>query len=85
MSYRWHDLVGNVGVAMILIAYLLVQLGRTDARDVGATLANAVGAGLIVVSLSFDFNLSAFVVEFVWCLISLFGLGRALRTRRATA
>jgi hypothetical protein len=81
MSYGAHDLLGNLGVAMILIAYLLVQLGRLDARGLAATLVNAIGAGLVVLSLTVDFNLSAFVVEAAWCLISLFGAARALRAR----
>ena len=82
MSYGVHDLLGNVGVAMILIAYMLVQLGRLDARGLVASLVNAAGAGLVVLSLSVDFNLSAFVVETMWCLISLFGVARALGARR---
>lgn len=82
MSYGVHDLLGNVGVAMILIAYLMVQLGRLDARGFVASLVNAIGAGLVVLSLSVDFNLSAFVVEAAWCLISLFGVLRALGARR---
>ena len=34
------------------------------------------GAGLILVSLARDFNLSAFLIELVWLLISLYGLAR---------
>ena len=82
MNYGVHDLLGNLGVALILIAYLLVQLGRLDARGLTASVVNALGAGLVVVSLSVDFNLSAFVVETAWCLISLFGAARALHARR---
>lgn len=82
MTYGVHDLLGNLGVAMILFAYLLVQLGKLDARGLHATLANALGAALVVLSLTVDFNLSAFVVEAAWCLISLFGAARALHARR---
>ena len=82
MTYGPHDLLGNLGVAMILAAYLLVQLGRLDARGLTGSLINAIGAALVVVSLTVDFNLSAFVVESAWCMISLFGAARALRARR---
>ena len=85
MSYGWHDLAGNIGVALILGAYLLVQLGRLDARSLAGTLVNAFGAGLVVLSLTVDFNLSAFVVEAAWCAISLFGAARALRAGRVTS
>ena len=85
MNYGAHDLMGNIGVAMILLAYLLVQLGRLDARGFAASLVNAVGAALVVVSLTVDFNLSAFIVEAAWCLISLLGVARALRARALTS
>ena len=85
MTYGAHDLLGNLGVAMILLAYLMVQLGRLDARGLTATVVNAIGAALVVLSLTVDFNLSAFVVETAWCLISLFGVVRALGARRVSS
>jgi len=85
MAYGAHDLIGNLGVAMILIAYLLVQLGRLDPRGFTGSMVNAIGAGLVVVSLTVEFNLSAFVVEAAWCVISLFGAARALRARRLSS
>jgi hypothetical protein len=63
MNYGVHDLLGNIGVALILGAYLLVQLGRLDPRGLTGSLINAAGAALVVASLAVDFNLSAFVVE----------------------
>lgn len=82
MDYEFHDLIGNVGVALILGSYLLVQLRRLDATGVPYLLANGLGAGLILVSLARDFNLSAFVIEVVWLLISLYGLARIFLERR---
>ncbi len=82
MDYELHDLIGNVGVALILGSYLLVQLRRLDATRVPYLLANGLGAGLILVSLARDFNLSAFVIEVVWLLISLYGLARIFLERR---
>lgn len=77
--YEWHDLVGNVGVALILGTYFALQIGRLDPRRVSYSLLNALGAGSITISLLFDFNLSAFVVEAAWVAVSLFGLWRAMR------
>lgn len=76
MDYSWHDLVGNFGVMLILISYLLLQLQRLNVTDYAYSIANSVGAACILVSLSIDFNLSAFVVEAAWLLISLYGLLR---------
>lgn len=82
MDYELHDLIGNVGVVLILGSYLLVQLRRLDATGVPYLLANGLGAGLILVSLARDFNLSAFLIELVWLLISLYGLARIFLERR---
>jgi len=81
MEYAWHDVVGNVGVATILGTYLWLQIGRLDARSFGYSALNGLGAALITVSLLFDFNLSAFVVEVAWVVISVYGVFVALRRR----
>ena len=83
MSYSWTDLVGNAGVAMIILAYLGLQLERLDGRGLAYSVVNAVGAALILVSLLEDFNLSAFVIEIFWIAISLIGIWRGLRQEPA--
>lgn len=75
MSYGWHDLLGNLGVMMILVTYLLLQIGRI-LPGLLFSVANGVGALLILVSLLQEFNLSAFLMEAVWFLISLYGVAR---------
>lgn len=74
------DAAGVVGAALIVLAYLLLQLGRLDPRSVLYSAANALGAAAILFSLWLDFNLGAFVIEAFWLLISLYGIGRALRS-----
>ena len=80
-EYAWHDLVGNIGVALILGTYFMLQIGRIDSKSVAYSALNMLGAGSITISLLFDFNLSAFVVEAAWVAVSLLGLWRAMRTR----
>ena len=79
-GYHWHDFVGNVGVAMIVGTYLLLQIGRMRSTAVAYSLLNALGAILIVVSLCFDFNLSSMIIEIFWLAISGYGLWRAAKT-----
>jgi len=79
LTYHWFDLVGTVGVLLIIVAYALLQLDRLSSTAVSFSLLNAAGAGLIIVSLLFSFNLSAFMMEFFWFVLSLFGA-----IRRAT-
>ena len=76
VGYEWHDLLGNVGVVLVLGVYLLIQIDRLDARAKAYSILNALGAGLITVSLLYDFNLSAFIIEVCWLFISLYGLVR---------
>jgi hypothetical protein len=78
----WSDFAGFIGVLLIIIAYLLLQLDKLPSSSPSYSLLNAAGALLIIVSLIFKFNLSAFVVEVFWLLISLFGLTKALVARR---
>ena len=81
MGYSWHDVVGNLGVVFIIVTYLLLQLGRLSSRQLSYSLLNALGAALVVVSLLFEFNLSAFIIELFWLAISLLGMVFYFRRR----
>ena len=81
MSYGLIDFIGNVGVVMIVVAYLLLQLDKLRSSDLSYSVLNAVGASLIVASLVVDFNLSALLMEVFWVLISFIGIGRHLRLK----
>ena len=81
MDYSWFDLVGNVGVLLMVIAYLLLQLEKLSSSATSYLLLNAAGAVMVIVSLTFRFNLSAFLMEVFWLLISLFGLAKPLLSR----
>jgi len=76
MDYHFYDFVGNLGVVLILASYLLVQIGKMSANSYGYTISNGLGAAFILYSLFFDFNMSAFIIEICWVLISLIGLIR---------
>lgn len=82
MTYAWYNILGTVGVAVIVLTYVLLQLGRVRSEQLAYSLLNAAGATLILVSLYYDFNFPSFVVEFFWLLISLFGVARYLYSRR---
>ena len=81
MSYGPLDLVGNVGVVVLMIAYLMLQLNKLRSDGLAYSLLNAAGASLIVLSLLVNFNLSAFLMEVFWVLISCVGIYRYFRFR----
>ena len=74
MSYNIFDFLGNIGVLLILTMYLALQAEKTTSDSIFYSLLNAFGAVLILISLYFKFNLSAFVIEFFWLVISIYGI-----------
>ena len=81
MNYGLMDLVGNIGVAILVVTYLLLQLDKLKSADLSYSVLNALGAGMIVASLIVDFNLSALIIEVFWVLISFIGIGRHFRLK----
>jgi hypothetical protein len=85
MNYAFYDVVGNLGVILIIGSYLLIQVRKLSATGLAYTLSNLLGAACILYSLYFEFNMSAFLVEIFWFLISLVGLGRIYLERKRAA
>ncbi|HEY2962111.1 MAG TPA: hypothetical protein VGJ37_06815 [Pyrinomonadaceae bacterium] len=81
MSYGLLDLVGNIGVVLLMIAYLMLQLNKLRSDELAYSLLNAIGASLIVISLLVNFNLSALLMEVFWVLISFIGIYRYFRLK----
>lgn len=82
MTFNWYDILGTLGVAIIIVTYVLLQIERVRSDQLSYSLLNAIGASFILLSLYFNFNLPAFFVEFFWLLISLFGIGKYFLRRR---
>ena len=74
MQYAWYDFAGNVGVVLMVLGYLLLQAEKIRSSDLSYSLMNGVGALLVLISLIYRFNVSAFLVELFWLLISIYGL-----------
>lgn len=81
MTIAWYDILGGLGVAVIILAYVLLQIERIRSDQLVYSLLNAVGAVLILISLYYTFNLPSFIVELFWLVISLFGVGKYLIRR----
>ena len=85
MNYAWHDVLGNLGVVLILLTYGLLQLQRIDPLGWRYSAGNGLGALWILISLFYDFNLSAVLLESAWLAISGFGLWQFWRRRQREA
>ena len=83
LTMRWYDWAGLIGVGMTLVACYLLQAGKLRGDGLTYQLLNAFGAFAVLLSLLYAFNLSAFVLEGLWLLISIYGIVRGQRARRA--
>ena len=79
------DIVGIIGVILVLIAYYLLQAEKMHAASPYYLKLNIAGAVLILYSLCFDWNLAAVINEVAWLIISVWGMFKSLRGRRASA
>ena len=81
MNYGPLDLLGNIGVVLLMIAYLMLQLNKLRSDELTYSLLNLIGATLIILSLLVNFNLSALLMEVFWVLISFIGIYRYFRLK----
>ena len=82
MQLSLIDLIGILGVIIIIIGYMLLQLGKMDASDLSFSVLNTLGAFLIIISLLYDWNLASFIMEFTWMMISLYGIIKHYKLKR---
>jgi hypothetical protein len=78
------DIIGTIGVVIIIITYLLLQLEKINSTDLLYSILNIIGSLLIVYSLLFNWNFSSFLIEFFWILISLYGVFKYFRNKNAS-
>lgn len=77
---EFNDLIGTVGVGLILLAYFLSTFKILSSTSTLFFLLNIVGAGLACYA-SWLIKYWPFVIlEGVWCLVSLIGLMRRQAT-----
>jgi hypothetical protein len=79
-----YDTIGMIGVAVILSAYILLQMGRLKSETLLYSVLNLIGSSMILFSLFFEWNLASAIIEGAWVLVSLFGIARYFFKRRAT-
>lgn len=78
------DMVGLLGVGLLLLAYGLVTFQVLSSEKAALHWINLAGACAILYSLTEAWNLPMFLLEIVWALISVYGIVRAtIRARRA--
>ena len=78
------DLIGFAGSFCIVAAFAYSNI----AKSMNLLLFNGVnfvGAALLAVSLTVNYNLPTMVLEVIWMIIAALGVVKALRSRRTSA
>lgn len=81
MQLGLTDAIGLAGVTVIVITYMLLQFEKMDSKALSFSVLNALGAFMIIISLLSEWNFSAFLIEFFWIAISLYGVGKYFKNR----
>lgn len=77
--YQW---IGFVGMAFVVIAYLLLQVNKYTIKSLQYQLLNLVGAILLLISLFVHFNLGSFIIEVFWIVITLYGIFVNIKSKK---
>jgi len=80
-NYTIADAIGILGVLLTLIAYFLLHINKIRPDKFYYPFLNTVGSGMILYSVVHAWNISAFVMEVCWLLISLSGVWKYYRKR----
>ena len=81
LNFLLPDIIGLAGVACIVLAFALLQVGKFKLEALPYSLINLIGAVLIFISLMFNWNLSSVVMECIWMSFSAYGVIKNLYKR----
>ena len=76
------DVVGLVGVALLIVTYAMLQFDRIDPKGFWYSFNNMIVAVLVTVSLLYSFNLASMVIEVFWFSLSVYGIWNYFRKRK---
>lgn len=76
------NIAGLIGMAAILLAYFMQQIGKWPHNKLPFLIANITGALCLLISLLWSWNLASFMLECAWLVISLYGLYKYHRSAR---
>ena len=68
------DIIGLIGVALLIVTYAMLQLDRIDPKGFWYSFNNMILAILVTVSLLYTMNKASMVIEVFWFIISVYGI-----------
>jgi hypothetical protein len=73
-EFNWSDLIGSLGVTLLLVAFLLNLRGILSRDGLPYILLNIIGAGMACLASWLIHYIPFVVLEGTWTLVSLFAL-----------
>ena len=80
-----HQIVQIAGALLILAAFMLAQFRVLDNRSYAYLWPNLVGSAVLTVDAWREEQWGFFILEFVWALVSAWGIAERLRGREPAA
>jgi hypothetical protein len=77
-----HQLIQVLGALLILAGFVLAQFRVLDPQSFWYLLVNLVGSAVLTVDAWREAQIGFFLLEFVWAIVSAFGLVQFARGRR---
>jgi len=82
MIIYYYDIIGIVGVLIIIISYFLLQIGKLTIDNIIFSILNIIGSLLILFSLNYNWNLSSVIIESFWIMISCIGVYKYYKKKK---
>jgi hypothetical protein len=85
MNVYWYEWAGYLGVALVLLAFLLMQAHKLHGNGLVYQLMNVLGAVGVTLSLALGegpVNWPALMMQVAWIVIGVYGIARSARVRR---
>ena len=81
MKFSLGEILGSVGVALLLLAFLMNLLKKWSQDSLTYILMNTIGAGLACASSVLIHFFPFIILEGTWMLVSLFALAKYFKQR----
>ena len=81
MKFSLGEILGSVGVALLLLAFLMNLLKKLSQDSLPYILMNTIGAGLSCASSVLIHFFPFIILEGAWMLVSLFALAKYFKQR----
>jgi hypothetical protein len=72
--HQLSNIIGLIGVCFVLVAYFLSQAGIWASDDTLFLFGNLLGSLCVIVSLVYNWNISSFIIEVAWTIITIYGM-----------